>query len=122
MKNGNGGLIALGILIVICIIVPLSAIIIIPFIIISLLIGFALKSFQPKDHGPDIHYAANTIANAIDNRDWQPLQRTLTPQEVAARRPIPSREVEEKPEKPVVPKPRKAGEYFNKSKRSVMMD
>jgi hypothetical protein len=123
MGKGKGGLITIGVLLLICVAFPISAIVIIPFIIISLLIGFAIKPFQPKDHGPDIHYAADTIADAIDNSDWQPLQRTLTPQEVAARRPIPAPSVvEEKPEKVVVLKPKKTGEYFNKSKRSVMMD
>lgn len=49
MGNGKGGLIALGILTIICVIFPISTIVIVPFIIISLLIGFAIRPFQAKD-------------------------------------------------------------------------
>lgn len=46
MGSGRGGLIALGILVVICVVFPVTMVVIIPFIIISLLIGFAIRPFQ----------------------------------------------------------------------------
>ncbi len=46
----DGGLIALAILLVICVVWPITAIVIVPFVILSLLIGFAIRPFQPKDH------------------------------------------------------------------------
>ncbi len=50
MGSGKGGLIALAILLVICVVWPITAIVIVPFVILSLLIGFAIRPFQPKDH------------------------------------------------------------------------
>ena len=46
MGSGRGGLIALGVLVLICIVLPVTAVVIVPFVIISLLIGFAIRPFQ----------------------------------------------------------------------------
>jgi len=122
MGSGKGGLIALGILIGICVIFPISAIFIIPFIIISLLIGFAIRPFQPKNHGPDIRYAADTIADAIDEKNIYE-RGPLTPQEVANAAPARTVTWDNKPldGDEIITKKVNKPEYFDKS-RSIMLE
>ncbi len=122
MGSGKGGLIALGILIGICVIFPISAIVIVPFIIISLLIGFAIRPFQPSDHGSDIRYAADTIADAIDEKNIYE-RRPLTPQEVANAAPARTVTWDNKPlgGDEIITKKGNKPEYFDKA-RSIMLE
>ena len=122
MGNGKGGLIVLGILILTCLVFPITAIVIVPFIIISLLIGFAIRPFQPKDHGSDIRYAAHTIADAIDEKNIYE-RGPLTPQEVANAAPVRTVTWDNKPldKDETITKKVKAPKYFDKS-RSIMLE
>ena len=122
MGSGKGGLIALGILIGICVIWPITAIVIVPFIIISLLIGFAIRPFLPKDHGSDIIYAAHTIADAIDEKNIYE-RGPLTPQEVANAAPVRTVTWDNKPldKDETITKKVKAPKYFDES-RSIMLE
>ena len=44
MENGGCGLLALGVLLAVCFVFPVTAFAIIPFIIISLLIGYCINN------------------------------------------------------------------------------
>ena len=122
MGNGKGGLIVLGILILTCLVFPITAIVIVPFIIISLLIGFAIRPFLPKDHGSDIRYAAHTIADAIDEKNIYE-RGPLTPQEVANAAPVRTVTWDNKPldKDETITKKVKAPKYFDES-RSIMLE
>ena len=123
MGNGKGGLIVLGILILTCLVFPITAIVIVPFIIISLLIGFAIRPFQPKDHGSDIRYAADTIADAIDEKYMYERRGPLTPQEVANAAPVRTVTWDNKPldKDETITKKVKAPKYFDEA-RSIMLE
>ena len=122
MGDGKGGLIVLGILIIICFIFPITAIVIVPFIIISLLIGFAIRPFQPKDHGSDIRYAADTIADAIDEKNMY-TRGPLTPQDIANAAPVRTVTWDNKPldKDETITKKVEKPKYFDKS-RSIMLE
>ena len=122
MGNGKGGLIVLGILILTCLVFPITAIVIVPFIIISLLIGFAIRPFQPKDHGSDIRYAADTIADAIDEKNMY-TRGPLTPQDIANAAPVRTVTWDNKPldKDETITKKVEKPKYFDKS-RSIMLE
>ena len=124
MGNGKGGLIVLGILILTCLVFPITAIVIVPFIIISLLIGFAIRPCQPKDHGSDIRYAADTIADAIDEKYMYERRGPLTPQEVANAAPVRTVTWDNKPldKDETITKKVKAPKYYDKSRSIILED